>query len=1387
MRTARFTCIVLLFCLFCYPCAGFSDSQAPCFAAWSRSELEKYAWTAWRSSVLLPIELDSEPCPITIMGPTTAARNTEVHGATNLKIAAEAPNEAAQADSETSTYNALMTLYTSTNGPSWLQSWNWGNATLSVCQWYGICCNATADEFLSCPMPNWEKGNFSGTCCTPSGIITSLYLPKNNLQGLIPSELAQLTTLSALYLNDNALVGPIPAAFGQLKALSSLHLGNNQLNGTIPSELGQLLNLAALRMGHNQLTGTIPSILGQLSALQHIDFSSNELKGRIPSELGQLSSLIVLRLNHNDLTGTIPSVLGQLRNLTGIHLQSNQLTGTILSELGQLKALRFLELASNQLGGAISLVLGQLLALESLDISSNAFNGTIPSILGQLSSLTGLTLHSNQLTGTIPSELGQLNALRHLELFSNLLSGTIPSKLGQLINLKILRLFSNQFIGTIPSELGQLTALQHLDLSSNQLSGTLGIINPALITIRLTRNLLSGTIPAELGQLSKLEILLLSHNQLTGEIPSELGQMQALRELDLAINQLSGTIPLVLGQMQSLQIFDLAANLLSGVIPSVLGQLRRMTTLRLHSNQLTGTIPSELGQLTTLQILDLSSNQLSDTIPPALGQLGNLTTLELHSNQLTGSFPSSLTEIASLSNLDVSNNLLTGAIPEGFHRLEQLNLASNRFSGTIPANFPLESSTLIQIDLSDNQLTGTIPVGIFRMQQLSILLLARNQFNGELSGSPSVCSPTGVQLSVIDLSFNQLSGTMEFFRYFAQLTNLNIRHNLFTGEVKFQPEKFFGTPIPGCQIVGVVSVLDQLDVSENYFSRLSVLPPSIKAFSAASCSLSGSVDSLSTLSSAELIDIRNNPKLSGEIPLLIAENPLLLYLFINNTNMRSVEAGPSPGMDLDSSVMQTFGSGESLYECPLLYSKASPAAFLDVNPYYFSYSGCYCGLGFAGPVIEQGVASCVRCRPGYYNDKEDVTSCSPCPYGRYSSGEGSYTCDSCALPFQLAIRDGTDCIDLAFFYLFFFLFIAVAFSVVVTIALIITVLVAVWTGYKLLKWWKSRELRRITLLIQKRARDEIPADLLIRYRDLNMDNVIGAGSFARVYRGYWNRTLVAIKELTGVHSLIATMEADRNGSTSEEDYQNDAGIQRVVNEFKSEVLVMSKLHHPNVLLLVGACSDFPNLCIVTEYLSNGSLYDALHRKHAAEQITLVQQFQWLGETANGMAYLHDQGLMHRDLKSLNVLLDDANRAKLCDFGLARVMGDAHRTMTGGVGSMLWMAPEVMMDAAYDYSADVYAWGILAWEIMSPGVDLFAGKSVVEVSRAVLQGKRPSLQPWWSVGVCEVIVKCWSGVAEERPTFGEVVERLEPLLGVTRDNSPVENVRPVDDLSQPLLS
>jgi hypothetical protein len=610
-----------------------------------------------------------------------------------------------------------------------------------------------------------------------------------------------------------------------------------------------------------------------------------------------------------------------------------------------------------------------------------------------------------------------------------------------------------------------------------------------------------------------------------------------------------------------------------------------------------------------------------------------------------------------------------------------------------------------------------------------------------------------------------------FFKYFSSLAILNLGDNRFSGPLSLTTYSIINAK---CESLNS-SQLSQLDVSDNMFTRVESLPDSLTVLRAPRNKLEGSIKSLGSLHSALLIDLQENPAISSDLPRELMSSSVLQYLFITRTDLVSSESGQLPGTLLFSDTKVTsFVVVTGAIECATVISKSSPNAVISLSPSYYSYYGCTCGVGESFQDTQ-----CSPCKAGYYNDDHQSITCKPCPAESYAPTAGAVKCLRCALPLFLAQSGGTKCTSLAPYILGTIAVVIVISVPVFIFVFLISLSSFVYAGYLVFGWWKSRELRRVTLLIQKRARDEIPADLLIRYRDLKMETVVGAGSFARVYKGKWNHTLVAIKELTGVHTLMASLEAERNSRVSDEDTQNDEGIQKLVNEFRSEVLVMSRLHHPNVLLLVGACSEFPNLCIVTEYLPNGSLYDALHKKNTSDSITLKQQMRWLLETASGMAYLHEQGLMHRDLKSLNVLLDDLNRAKLCDFGLAKMMGDAQRTMTSGVGSLLWMSPELML-------GELYSWGILAWEIMSPEEDLFPGLSTYEVSRKIVAGHRPKVNPAWSYCVCQLMQQCWSGEKEDRPTFVQVMLQLEAVVKPAAEDDEIQGDGKDTDLTTPLL-
>lgn len=300
---------------------------------------------------------------------------------------------------------ALVALYDATDGANWTNTWD-----------------------LAQPIDTW-----SGVTLNGEGCVSSLNSYDNNLNGTIPPELGDLTSLTYLSL-----------------------YGSQLLEGVIPPELGNLTNLGSLSISQTQLSGNIPPQLSNLSNLTYLSLTSNQLNGTIPPELGNLSNLTSLKLNYNQLSGNIPPELGNLFGLRYLYLHNNQLNGSIPPELGSLIDLIGLYLDVNQLSGNIPAELGNLNVLESLFLRNNQLSGSIPPELGNLSNLTDLLLYSNQLQGSIPPQLGNLNNIDALWLHDNQLSGNIPPELGDLSNLTILTLSNNQLSACYDSSLANL-------------------------------------------------------------------------------------------------------------------------------------------------------------------------------------------------------------------------------------------------------------------------------------------------------------------------------------------------------------------------------------------------------------------------------------------------------------------------------------------------------------------------------------------------------------------------------------------------------------------------------------------------------------------------------------------------------------------------------------------------------------------------------------------------------------------------------------------------------------------------------------------------------------------------------------------------------------------
>lgn len=288
----------------------------------------------------------------------------------------------------------------------------------------------------------------------------------------------------------------------------------------------------------------------------------------------------------------------------------------------------------------------------------------------------------------------------------------------------------------------------------------------------------------------------------------------------------------------------------------------------------------------------------------------------------------------------------------------------------------------------------------------------------------------------------------------------------------------------------------------------------------------------------------------------------------------------------------------------------------------------------------------------------------------------------------------------------------------------------------------------------------------VKPSELRILSVLGSGAHANVYQAEWTRTFAA-----GTSSIIVAVKQ----------LHTDLG-----EVYRNRERLTMLTDHPNLVKCVDSTLEPPYL-IITEFLAGGSLFDLLY--NSSQQLSIWQQVKILLDIASGMRYLHEQKpcILHRDLKSSNVLLAKPLRsatqepfAKVADFGLARASDDVQQAMTAGVGTWRWMAPEVFAsdpdsdDAAYNLKADVYSFGILMYEVLERQLP-YSEKFGTDVSDPriglhVCRGLRPAMKPISTDdGTHEVreelkllMQRAWSNEPEDRPDFQELEDNLSRL-------------------------
>lgn len=259
--------------------------------------------------------------------------------------------------------------------------------------------------------------------------------------------------------------------------------------------------------------------------------------------------------------------------------------------------------------------------------------------------------------------------------------------------------------------------------------------------------------------------------------------------------------------------------------------------------------------------------------------------------------------------------------------------------------------------------------------------------------------------------------------------------------------------------------------------------------------------------------------------------------------------------------------------------------------------------------------------------------------------------------------------------------------------------------------------------------------------ELTLGEELGSGQFGVVRRGKWKGTIdVAVKMM-------------KEGTMSEDD-------------FIDEAKVMTKLQHQNLVQLYGVCSKNRPIFIITEYMKHGSLLSFLRKLKPTLYTDHCTLLDIALQVSRGMAYLERHNYIHRDLAARNCLVGAENVVKVADFGLARYVIDDQYTSNGGAKFPIkWSPPEVLNFTRFSSKSDVWAYGVLCWEVFTCGEMPYGRAKNPEVVERVQRGQilsQPSACPHQ---VYEVMRLCWAAIPDDRPSFRTIKEQLTNISQV----------------------
>lgn len=881
--------------------------------------------------------------------------------------------------------------------------------------------------------------------------------------------------------------------------------------------------------------------------------------------------------------------------------------------------------------------------------------------------------------------------------------------------------------------------VREIELSNQRLSGVVPLESicqlESLEKLSLGFNFLQGTISGELNKCVGLQYLDLGNNLFTGPLP-DFSSLSGLKHLYLNSSGFSGLFPWKsLQNMSGLISLSLGDNPFQpSPIAEEVFKLYDLNWLYLSNCSINGTLPPEIGNLNKLINLELSDNYLSGEIPAEIGKLSKLWQLELYANELTGKIPVGFRNLTNLENFDASDNNLEGDLSElrFLNQLVSLQLFENSFSGQIPEEFG-EFRRLVNLSLFSNKLSGPIPQKLGSWADFDYIDVSENSLTGPIP--PDMCK-NGKMKELLMLQ-NKFTGEIPVtYASCSTLTRFRVNNNSLSGTV---PAGIWG--LPNVNIIDIT-----MNAFEGSITSDIAKAKSLGQLFVGNNRLSGELPvEISKASSLVSIDLSNN-QFSGEIPATIGELKILGSLHLQN-NMFSgsipKELGSCDSLSdlniahnlLSGKIPSSLGSLPTLNSLNLSENQLSgeiPASLsslrlslLDLShnrltgrvPQSLSieaYNGSFAGnAGLCSP----NISFFRRCPPDSRMSREQRT-------------------------------------------------------LIVCFIIGSMVLLGSLAGFFFLKSKEKddRSLKDDSWDVKSFHMLSFTEDEILN--SIKQDNLIGKGGSGNVYKvSLSNGNELAVKHIWNSDSggrkktrSTTPMLAKRSGKSS---------------EFDAEVQTLSSIRHVNVVKLYCSITSEDSSLLVYEYLPNGSLWDRLHTSRKME-LDWETRYEIALGAAKGLEYLHhscERPVIHRDVKSSNILLDEFLKPRIADFGLAKIVQangggkDSTHVIAGTHG---YIAPEYGYTYKVNEKSDVYSFGVVLMELVTGKrpiePDYGENRDIVswvcsniktrESVLSIVDSRIPEALKEDAVKVLRIAILCTARLPALRPTMRGVVQMIE---------------------------